>query len=78
MLLNVSHIAPELVTQDLNLYDFYHWNFTYPIILACAHARSEEYKKLKEERSQVLWNAVERIIPGVEFKLSFNLFMIYY
>lgn len=27
--------------------------------------RSEEYKRLKEERSQVLWRAVERIIPDI-------------
>ncbi|CAD7702081.1 unnamed protein product [Ostreobium quekettii] len=27
--------------------------------------RSEEYKRLKEERSQVLWNAVERVVPDI-------------
>ncbi|GMH42356.1 hypothetical protein BSKO_10275 [Bryopsis sp. KO-2023] len=27
--------------------------------------KSEEYEKLKEERCQVLWNAVERIIPDI-------------
>lgn len=26
---------------------------------------SEEYKRLKEERSQVLWQAVEKIIPDI-------------
>jgi hypothetical protein len=31
---------------------------------AVLHCHSEEYKKLKEERSQVLWTAVERVIPG--------------
>ena len=26
---------------------------------------SEEYERLKEERSQVMWRAVERIIPDI-------------
>nr|QIW94442.1 carotene synthesis related protein [Dunaliella salina] len=32
--------------------------------------KSDEYKKLKEERSQVLWSAVERIIPDIRSRVE--------
>lgn len=35
--------------------------------------RSEEYKQLKEERSQVLWRAVESIIPDVRSRVLLDL-----
>jgi len=35
--------------------------------------KSEEYKKFKEERSQVLWKAVERVIPDVRSRVDVEL-----
>lgn len=32
--------------------------------------RSEEYKKLKAERAEVLWRAVEKVIPDVRSRLK--------
>lgn len=34
-------------------------------LLAGLERGSPEYKALKEERSQVLWRAVERVIPDI-------------
>eukprot|EP00287_Rhodomonas_sp_CCMP768_P022928 CAMPEP_0202818124 /NCGR_PEP_ID=MMETSP1389-20130828/8102_1 /ASSEMBLY_ACC=CAM_ASM_000865 /TAXON_ID=302021 /ORGANISM="Rhodomonas sp., Strain CCMP768" /LENGTH=357 /DNA_ID=CAMNT_0049490429 /DNA_START=47 /DNA_END=1120 /DNA_ORIENTATION=- len=34
---------------------------------------SEEYEKLKEERSQVLWRAVERVIPDIRQRVDVSL-----
>ncbi len=34
-------------------------------LLAGLERGSAEYERLKEERSQVLWRAVERIIPDI-------------
>ena len=31
---------------------------------------SKEYEKLKEERSQVLWKAVEKVIPDIRNRLE--------
>jgi hypothetical protein len=36
-------------------------------------ADSPEYAKLKEERSQVLWRAVERIIPDIRSRAEVSL-----
>ncbi len=41
-----------------------------PLLPAVRSVRSERYRQLKEERSQVLWKAVERIIPGAAGRSS--------
>ncbi|KAL4428146.1 hypothetical protein ABPG75_002235 [Micractinium tetrahymenae] len=35
--------------------------------------RSEEYKRLKEERSRVLWDAVRKIIPDIDSRVELSL-----